>query len=173
MADEKKERWLQWIALTTTILAVSAAISSLKGGSFSTKVQLSTVEETNRWSYFQAKSIKQHTVELQKDNWELQLLQTTDPKAKAMIEEKLKSYVADIARYDKEKADIQKEAKEFAFQEGEYKRHNADFGLAVMMLQIAIMLSSVGALLKKQPMWYAGMVVGAAGLVYMFLGFFA
>jgi hypothetical protein len=172
MAEEKKERWLQWIALTTTILAVSAAISSLKGSSFSTKVQLSTVEETNRWSYFQSKSIKQHATEMQRDNWQLQLKEITNPEIKAFIENNLKNYEADIARYDKEKKEIQTDAENFAFQEKEYKRHNADFSLAVMLLQIAIMLSSVGALLKKQPMWYMGMIVGAGGLVYMMLGFF-
>jgi hypothetical protein len=40
-----------------------------------------------------------------------------------------------------------------------------------MLFQISIMLSSVGALLKKQRLWYGGLVFGVAGLVYMVNGF--
>ncbi len=70
-AAPPRERWMQWVALTTTVLAVCAAISALKGGGYSTKVQLSTTQEANRWSHFQAKSIKQHAVELHRDDLEL------------------------------------------------------------------------------------------------------
>ena len=41
-----------------------------------------------------------------------------------------------------------------------------------MLLQIAIMLSSVGALMKKPIMWVVGLAFGAVGLTYMANGFF-
>jgi hypothetical protein len=41
-----------------------------------------------------------------------------------------------------------------------------------MLLQIAIMLSSVGALIKRPIMWIVGLVFGAGGLAYMANGFF-
>ena len=34
MADEKKEPWLNYLALTTVVLAVCATLSTLKGGGF-------------------------------------------------------------------------------------------------------------------------------------------
>ena len=67
MSEPVKESWLQWVALTTTILAVAAAISSLKASSYSTRVQIHTTEEANQWAYYQAKSIKEHGFRLNKD----------------------------------------------------------------------------------------------------------
>ncbi len=35
MAEEKKEKWLNYLALATVILAVCATLSTFKGGGFS------------------------------------------------------------------------------------------------------------------------------------------
>ena len=37
MADDKKEPWLNLVALTTVIFAVCATLSTFKGGGFSTR----------------------------------------------------------------------------------------------------------------------------------------
>lgn len=166
-----KERWTQWVALTTTILAVCAAISALKGGGYSTRVQLSTTQEVNKWSYFQSKSIKQHAVELHRDQLDLARLEARTPEAQRLLQERIARAEAELARYDQEKAQIKAEAEAIQKDEGELKRHAGAFGLAVMLLQIAIMLSSVAALLKKPPMWVVGLVFGAAGLAFMANGF--
>ena len=44
--------------------------------------------------------------------------------------------------------------------------------MAVIFLQIAILLSSIAALLKKKPLWLAGLVVGAVGVVHFVNGFY-
>jgi len=59
MAEPPKETWIQWVALTATILAGCAAISSLKASSYSTRVQIHTTKEANHWAYYQSKSIKE------------------------------------------------------------------------------------------------------------------
>ncbi|MFL5263035.1 MAG: DUF4337 domain-containing protein [Anaeromyxobacteraceae bacterium] len=166
-----KERWTQWVALTTTILAVCAAISALKGGGYSTRVQLSTTKEANAWSYFQAKSVKQHAVELHREALEVLRLDARTPAAERLASERIARAAAEIARYDGEKAQIKAEAEAVQKEEGELKRHAGAFGLAVMLLQIAIMLSSVGALTRKPAMWVVGLAFGASGLVYMANGF--
>lgn len=171
MAEEKKETWTQWVALTTTILAVCAAISSLKGGGYSTKVQLSTTIEVNKWAYFQAKSLKQHVTEQQASLLEVAALEARTPEGKRLAEAKRDAALADVKRYDQEKAAIKAEAEGLQTDEALNKRHGAAFGQAVMLLQIAITLSAVGALVKRQPMWWIGLAFGAAGLVYMADGF--
>ena len=171
MADEKKEQWTQWVALTTTILAVCAAISSLKGGSYSTKVQLATTQEVNAWSYFQSKSIKQHVTAAQRDLLEVQVAEARTPEGKKLAEARLEQAVAEVARYDKEKAEAMEKAKALNAEEDVNKRHGGQFGQAVMLLQIAITLSAVGALIKRQPMWWAGLACGVGGLVYMANGY--
>jgi hypothetical protein len=166
-----KDRWTQWVALTTTVLAVCAAISALKGGGYSTRVQLSTTQEANLWSYFQSKSIKQHAIELHRDHLEVVRLEVRTPEAQRLVDERLTRARAEIARYDHEKNDIKAQAEGAQKAEDGLKRHGAAFGLAVMLLQIAIMLSSIGALMKKPMMWAIGLLFGGVGLVYMANGF--
>jgi Domain of unknown function (DUF4337) len=58
MAEEKKEPWLNYLALTTVILAVCATLSTFKGGGFSTRSVLSQTQASDQWAFYQAKSIK-------------------------------------------------------------------------------------------------------------------
>jgi hypothetical protein len=171
MAEMLRERWTQWAALTTTIFAVCAAISAARGGTMSTRTMVTTTKEANAWAYFQAKSIKQHVNDTQIDAFELERLAATLPEVQRRLDGKIRSYREDVARYDKEKADIQEQAESLAKQADFYKIHGGAFSIAVMMLQIAIMMNSVGALLKQKAMWIAGMLFGAVGVVYMLRGF--
>ena len=86
---EQKEKWIQWVALTTTILAVSAAISSLKGGSYSTQVQLKNTQEANRWAYYQAKSLKQNLAELEREHMGVLALEARTPEGRGQAEKAL------------------------------------------------------------------------------------
>jgi hypothetical protein len=168
-----KERWTQWVALTTTILAVCAAISSLKGGGYSTKVQLATTRENDRWAQYQSKSIKQNLFAVEQSLLQVQALEAKAPEARAAIAARLTKLQGELDRYEKEKAEIRGGAEAIQKEQAEYQRHGGNFGLAVMLLQIAIMLSSVGALIKRPVMWIVGLVFGAIGLTYMANGFFA
>ncbi|MBF0475543.1 MAG: DUF4337 domain-containing protein [Deltaproteobacteria bacterium] len=173
MAEQTKETWLQWVALTTTILAVAAAISSLKASSYSTRIQISTTRESNQWAYYQAKSIKEHSFRQNRIILSaLELLENKSPAAQNFLLDNIKKYDGEIARYEKEKEDIKVKAEAHAKEQDVLKRHNGSYGLAVMLLQIAIMLSAVGALVKKKVLWYGGMALGAWGLIYMGNGFF-
>jgi len=42
----------------------------------------------------------------------------------------------------------------------------------VIYLQLAILLSSIAALLKKKPVWVFGLVCGAVGVVFFANGFY-
>jgi hypothetical protein len=172
VAEEKKESWTQWVALTTTILAVCSAISSLKGGGYSTKVQLSTTMEVNMWAYFQSKSLKQHASEQQATLLQVAAAEARTPEGLRLAQAARDAALAEVRRYDAEKAEIKKEAEGLQADEATNKRHGAAFGQAVMLLQIAITLSAVGALIKRKAMWWIGLCFGVAGLVYMADGFF-
>lgn len=169
--DLFKEKWTQGVALTTTILAVCAALSTLKGGGYSSKTLLQTTLETNKWAHFQSKSTKQHICETQKDLLEIQKSINRDPETAKLIDEKLAKCNEDIERYDKEKGEIRAEAESMAEKEQVYMNHGKNFGYASMFLQIGIMLSGVGALTKRKYMWFLGIGVGIAGIIYLTNGF--
>ncbi|WP_242392525.1 DUF4337 domain-containing protein [Anaeromyxobacter oryzisoli] len=167
-----RDRWTQWVALTTTVLAVCAAISSLKGGGYSTRVQLATTRENDRWSQYQAKSIKETLLVAERDLLQVQALEARTPEAREAIAGRVAKLEKDIGRYEGEKAQIRAEAEGVQRDEARFQRIGAAFGLAVMLLQIAIMLSSVGALIKRPIMWVIGLLFGVVGLAYMLNGFF-
>ncbi len=173
MPEAAKETWITWVALTTTVLAVLAAIASLRAASYSTKVQLATTREANQWAYYQAKSIKEHSFALNRDVLAaMRLQEAKNPKAHKFLADKITEYEGEVARYDKEKAEIKKGAEDIQKEQEVYKYKNGNFALSVMLLQMAIMCSAVGALIKKKIMWLLGLLLGGWGIHYFVLGFF-
>ena len=172
MAEEKKEPWLSYLALTTVIFAVCATLSTLKGGGFSTRSVMSQSQASDQWSYYQAKSIKGYLYELQKEKLELDSKAMKGGSLKADYEKRIAAYGEKIGRYDDEKKEIMKKAGELEARRDESQMHSGAFGLAAMFLQIAILLSSIAALMKQKYFWFIGMGAGCFGLLYFFNGFF-
>jgi len=175
MAEETKEKWLNYLALTTVIFAVCATLSTFKGAGYSTRSVLSQTQAANQWAYYQSKSIKGYLYENQKESLELELKKSRSTMSKAVTEEyekKLAVYTQKIKKYDDEKAEIFKDAKKLEAQRDDAQKHSGIFGIAVIFLQIAILLSSIAALMKKKLVWMAGAASGTIGLVYFANGFF-
>src|ERR1051325_7354172 len=57
-AKDSGQTWISWVALSTAILAVLAAIASLLSGQHANETMLNQIETSSQWSYYQAKSIK-------------------------------------------------------------------------------------------------------------------
>lgn len=174
MAEEKKEPWLNYLALTTVIFAVCATLSTLKGGGFSTRSVMSQAQASDQWAYFQSKSIKGYVYELQREKFEMDLKagKGLSRALAADYEKRITGYREKIERYEKEKEEIKKKAEELEKRRDDAQIHSGAFGMAAMFLQIAILLSSIAALMKKKLFWFIGMAGGCAGLVYFFNGFF-
>ena len=175
---EEGSRLIRGIALTTALLAALAAIASLRAGAtVNEALRLETAatrlqaQASDQWAYYQAKGIKGnlYEVEAMRLRRELELA----PKAAVpTLEKSLADVEKKVAKYDGEKADIQKEARRFEDAKADAQKHGAAFGLAVIFLQIAILLSSIAALLKQKPVYYLGLLVGAVGIVYFVNGFY-
>jgi hypothetical protein len=175
MAEEKKEPWLNWLALTTVILAVCATMATFKGGGYSTKSILNQSKSSDQFAFYQAKSIKGYQYEMAKEKLELELklLGTKAPKdVAAEYDKTIREYGKKVEKYEGEKAAIMNAARGFETLRDDAQKHGAPFGFAVIFLQISILLSSIAALLKKQPVWWLGLAVGAVGLVFFANGFF-
>ena len=174
MAEEKKEPWLNYLALTTVILAVCATLATFKGGSYSTRSVLAQSQAADQWAFYQSKSLKGYLYEIQKENLEFDL-QENGPGMSAQglqdLKDRIASYGKRMEKYDSEKAEIMKEARKFEEMRDDAQGHSKIFGIAVIFLQIAILLSSVAALMKKKPVWFVALVVGAVGVFLFIDGF--
>jgi hypothetical protein len=171
MTDILPEKWMKGIAITTTILAVVASIASSRSSFFVAKAQLLTALQGSQWDYYQAKSIKQDLYETQQKSFQLELLGATTPEQRDLLGKNLQDYSKDIVRYDKEKADIKKQAEDTGKDNALAVRMGGQFSLAVVFSQIGIMLSSVGALLKRREMWIVGLIIGTVSLIFLANGF--
>lgn len=175
MSEQRNESWVGGVALSTAIVAVMAAVTTLYVGKFSSRAVLSKAEESNQWAYFQAKSIKGHTYEIQRDRIEMEILASAGrpgPKAARKYEETLAAYRANVERYDREKAEIKEKAESLGTQGRTAQERAGDFGYALIFLQISIMLSSVAALTKRKPLWYFGLACVLGGGYFFLDGVF-
>jgi hypothetical protein len=171
MADSKQDKWMTWVALTTAIMAVLAAITTLYMGKFSSRAILMQGQETNQWSYYQAKSIKSYLYEIQVEFMEMERLEG-DSKAEkvnsARFGKALTRYKDAIKRYDKEKAEIKAKGDQLAKQKVIAQDRGGNYGYALIFLQIGLMLSSIAALTKRKILWYFGIAV-TIGWLFFFL----
>lgn len=172
MAEEKKEPWLNYLALSTVILAVCATLATFKGGGYSTRSVMSQTQASDQWAFYQAKSIKGYIYEMQKDRLELEKKSGTIPGGMLQDYNKLiEEYGNKVLKYDQEKTAIQNEAKRFESIRNDAQSHSQIFGIAVIYLQIAILLSSIAALLKIKTVWYLALGIGTVGIIYFANGF--
>lgn len=175
MAEEKKEKWMNLLAVSTVVFAVCATLSTFKGGGYSTKSLLNQSHASDQWNFYQAKSIKGYLYEIQKENLELEAERVTGSHAgadTARIHRMIAAYGEKISKYDKEKKEIKVKAEEFEANRDEARKHSQEFGMAVIFLQVSILLSSIAALTKKKPVWYLSLGTGLAGIFYFLNGFF-
>src|SRR5207247_11211509 len=57
-AEHSREVWISWVALSTAILAVLAAIAGLLSGRHVNEAMMNQIEASDQWNYYQAKGIK-------------------------------------------------------------------------------------------------------------------
>ena len=171
MAEILPEKWLKGVAITTTILAVLTSIGASRAGFCVSKSQVLTALEGSKWAYYQAKSIKQNLLEMQRKILAVDHLGATTPEQKDLLEKDLQSSEEEIARYDKEKGDIKNEAEEVGKENALMTRRGNQFSFSVVFFQIGIMLSSVSALLKRKEMWLVGLIFGCIAAVFLANGF--
>jgi hypothetical protein len=176
MAEEKKEKWMTYMAITTILVAVAATLSTFKGGGFSTRSLLNQTLASDQWAFFQSKSIKSYIYDMRRENLEIQVASLEKQKGNESLVEKYNGMIADytqkVKTYESEKEAISKVAKGYESIRDESKLHSGKFGIAVIFLQISILLSSIATLSKKKFVWICGLLLGIVGILYFIDGFF-
>lgn len=131
-----------------------------------------TALEGSKWNYYQAKSIKGHLAEIQRDNLKGVVLGTITPEQKSFYEAQLNDEEKNIARYETERNQIKEDAEKTAKENAVAARRANQMFLSVVFFQIGIMLSSVSALLKRKEMWIVGVILGLIAFVFLANGLF-
>lgn len=160
---EAKDPFEKSIAITIAVLAVILSFVNIKGDNAKTESILRTNEATNKWGYYQSKSIKHHVVEAESEL--LAALSAQNPTAitdAAAIHERL---AKNLERYDKEKEEIKATAEKLeheAKEDGEIN-DRCDFG--ALFLQLGIVIASVAILTRWRLLWIISILLGLTGTV--------
>lgn len=156
-AEHSGQDWISWVALSTALLAVLAAIAGLLSGKNVNEAMMNQIEAANQWNYYQAKSIKAAVLDAK-----MSLANSVEEKDRAKA-----------SRYEEEQAEIRKEAEHKTREAKSYFHRHEVYARGVTMFQIAIAVAAISALTKKRKFWMVGLLFGAVGLVFLLLGAFS
>lgn len=174
-ADKGKESRLNTVvAVAVSIIATVMALCSVKDGNVNQAMQQAQAKAVDTWSFYQAKSTKQHLAEATVDQLEMQreIAQSLTPDARALIDRRIADYRAKVKQYDAEKTEIKAQAEGFQKQYDELNFHDDQFDMAEAALSVAIAMLGVTALTQKRWMLAVvgvfvvfGFVMGLAGFL--------
>jgi hypothetical protein len=159
-AEEQKERWTLYVALSTALMAVLAAVAGLLAGHHANEALIERVKASDQWNFYQSKNLKQE-IAINTD----QIL-----RALAKTDTAKNNHSADIARYDKDKAAIRKEAEEAEKSSEEHLAKHVPLASAVTAFQIAIAISAISILTRRKKLWFGSLVLTIIGVVFLIMG---
>ena len=153
-----KDKWVIYVAMTTAIIAVLAAITGLLAGDHADEAMLSQIHASDQWAFYQAKGIKTDVIAAGD-----KLMLAIGKKAPAQDSAK-------IAENKIQQADIMKEAKAA---ESESKEHSAKHKIlarGVTMFQIAIAIGAIAIIIKRKELWLVSIGFAAVGIFFLLNG---
>jgi hypothetical protein len=160
-AEEARERWTLYVALSTAFVAVLAAIAGLLGGHQVNEALIDQIRSSDQWSYFQAKGIKSEIAASTDKILHTLSTKPVDEESKAAVE-----------KYEKEKEDIQTKAEEFEKSSEVHLVKHVTLSKAVTIFQIAIAISAIAILTRRKLLWYCGIALTICGAYFLITGLF-
>jgi hypothetical protein len=154
-AEKSGEKWVLGVALSTAILAVLAALSSLMAGHHANEALIEQIQASDQWAYYQAKGIKAAVLESK-----IETLFALGKQTSIKDEEKFKDY-------KKEQKEIEEQAKEKEKSSTAHLTAHNILARAVTVFQIAIAVSAIAVLTRRKWLWYGSGVLGLTGLIFL------
>jgi hypothetical protein len=166
--EPAKPSWEDWIAKTTAVLAVFAALSSGQWGASNLKAILERGKIDHGWSYYQAKSIQSHLAEHTQG---LAGAMAAERPAAAGPESALVKYRAEMEAESKrlalDKAKVEKEVHDYERARDSYIERSFWFELAFACLQAGAGLSTIAAAARKKGRCRAAITAGLLGAFFV------
>ena len=158
---------LTHISLAISILAVLVAMVTVIGHRSHTEAVLSQARASDQWNEYQAKRIRASQLSAVSDMLQLQ------PSANsAAVEKELEQYAEQQKKYAEDTKEESEKAKDFEkdVEHAELQAFRYDVGEA--LLQISVVLCSITLFTRRKLYFFAGLTVGALGLLFAATGVF-
>ena len=154
-----KDVFTSRVAVSTAVLAVFAAITSLMAGHHANEAMVDQIKASNEWNFYQAKSIKAALLASK-----IELLHSLKAPVDEGDQKKTESY-------EKDKAEISEKAKVREEMSEKHLATHVRFARSVTMFQVAIGIGAIAALTKRRKFLGVSVAFGLIGLVFMIWGF--
>ncbi len=158
-AHGASEPWVMGVALTAAILAALAAVTALYAEHYANEAMLEQIHASDRWSEFQANSIKEKVTEAKKELL-TNLKNEPDPQDEAKL-----------AEYKKRKDETKEKAEEFEAESSQHFRKHVPLSRGLTMFQIGIAVGAISVLTRRREFWFVSLAFGAIGVGFLFWGF--
>jgi hypothetical protein len=157
------------VALTSTFMA----LCNVKDGNVVQAMQQAQANGVDAWSFYQAKSTKQHIAEMMVDQLTIQRDVTGNLSAegRAIVDRKIADYAAKVKQYEVDKAEIKRTAEGYQKQYDALNLHDDQFDMAEASLSVSIAVCGVTALTQKRWLLAVGGVFVLFGVTLGLAGF--
>ena len=155
---EGKEKWVLYVALTTAIIAVLAAITGLLAGDHADEAMLSQIKSSDKWAFYQAKSIKS------------QLIVSSNKLLIAIGKQPGIEDTAKIAANKDDQAKIMNEALEAQKESDEHVARHKILARGVTLFQVAIAIGAISIITKRRILWICSMGFAVIGIFFLLQG---
>lgn len=159
--SERQKSWMSRVAVSTSVMAALAAISSSMATGNLNQAMLQQIREADQWSFYQAKSVKESVLESRLETAATLNAPVTDADR------------AKLARYGQEKETIKKDAQECGKLGQRYMHRYTHTSRAATAAQIGIALAAVALLLRKNVYWALSLIAGVVGAAFFVVGLLA
>lgn len=158
------------VSFTMSVLAVLLAAATLLGHRAHTEETILSNDRTDQYNFYQFKKERGVMADQVADLLGVIATDAKDEKNRESIE-KLKDKYSERGKKEKEDIDkIQEKAKEIENDKALVARRADRYDLAEGFLEVALVITSLTLLTSNRIFWYAGMAIGAAGIVVVVLG---
>ena len=152
-AEHSGAPWISWVALSTALLAVLAAIAGLLSGKHVNEAMMNQIEASDQWNYYQAKGIKAAVLDAK-----MSLSGASNESDQSKRD-----------RYEKEQEEIKAKAEQKeAAAKTNFHKHEV-FARGVTMFQIVIAIAAISSLTKKRKFWIVSLLFGIVGCAFLVL----
>ena len=146
---KSENKWTLFVAISTALMAVLAALASLFAGHHSNEALIMQIKASDQWSYYQAKSIKAEIRKLEP--------QTVGVSKTPDVVNKEEEAVKRTAEDDEKKSDA-------------HLQRHVTLATAVTFLQVAIAISAISIITRRRFLWYGAMAVAVIGIYFFTMG---
>jgi hypothetical protein len=156
-AEEGKNKWIVYVALTTAVIAVLSAIAGLYASHYADESMLTQIHASDQWAYYQAKGIKTDVI-ISQNKMLVAMGKTPDT-----------ADVAKIKANKKQQEETSKEAKAAEKESHEFVAKHDKLARSVTLFQIAIAIGAIAILVKKRLYWFVSLGFAVFAAFYVFL----